>query len=126
VHKKILLVAVAATLLLLVPQHRVLADSTGTTFTITVVNDSSAIINNFRVADYETGDYSPDLLGATQTIDPGDSASLTFTEYRSDCNFRVRITTYPVGDASGATPTYSILEHNFCEYPTISLEDASQ
>jgi hypothetical protein len=126
VLKKTLPVALLASILLLVPQHRVLADSPGTSFTIKVVNESNEIINNFRVADYETGDYSPDLLGTTQTIDPGESASLTFTEYRDDCNFRVKITTYPVGDASGTTPTYSVLQHNFCDYPTITLEDASQ
>lgn len=123
--KKIPLLALAAILLLLVPQHRVLADSSGTTFNIKVVNTSNTIINNFRVADYETGDYSSDLLGASQTIDPGESADLTFTEYRSDCNFRVRITTYPVGAGSDVKPTITVLQHNFCDYPTITLEDAS-
>ena len=123
--KKILFFTLAATLLLLVPQHQVLADSSGTTFTIKVVNDSNKIINNFRVADYETGDYSSDLLGSDQTIQPGESADLTFTEYRSDCNFRVRITTYLVNADSDAKPTVTVLQHNFCDYPTITLEDAS-
>jgi hypothetical protein len=121
--KKILLFALAATLLSTAPHSRALADSTGTSFTITMVNNSTKSINNVRVADYDTGDYSPDLLGPSQTIAPGDSANLTFSDYRSSCNFRVKITTYPVGDVPGATPTYSVLQHNFCDYPTITVVD---
>ena len=121
--KKILLAAVAASLLFLVPQHQVLADSTGTSFTIKVVNNSTAIINNFRVADNDEGDFSPDLLGASQTIPPGESASLTFSDYRSYCNFRVKVTTFPVGGGADAKPTYSIMHHNFCDYPTITVVD---
>jgi hypothetical protein len=85
--KKILLVALAATLLMMVPLSRVLADSNGTSFTITIVNNSTKNINNFRVADFDAGDYSVDLLGSSQTIAPGDSASLTFSDYRGYCTF---------------------------------------
>jgi hypothetical protein len=123
--KKILLFALTTTFLSIVPNSGVLADSTGTSFTITVVNHSSMSINNFRVADYDRGDYSPDLLGSTQTIPPGDSATLTFTDYRSECNFRVKVTTFSVSDVPGEKPTYSIIHHNFCDYPTISIVDAN-
>jgi hypothetical protein len=121
--KKILLVALAATLLMMVPLSRVLADSNGTSFTVTIVNNSTKSINNFRVADFDAGDYSVDLLGSSQTIAPGDSASLTFSDYRGYCNFRVKITTFPAGHIPGASPSYSVLHHNFCDYPTITVVD---
>ena len=120
---RFLLFVLAAGLLSLMPHSPVLADSSGTSFTITMVNKSTVSINNVRVADYDTGDFSPDLLGSSQTIEPGDSASLTFTDYRDECNFRVKITTFPAGDASGAKPTYTILKHNFCDYPTMTVVD---
>lgn len=121
--KRLLLFVLAAALLSFVPHSPVLADSSGTSFTISMVNNSTASINNVRVADYDTGDFSPDLLGSSQTIEPGDSASLTFTDYRNECNFRVKITTFPTGNVPGAKPTYTILQHNFCDYPTMTVVD---
>jgi hypothetical protein len=121
--KRLLLFVLAAALLSLAPHSPVLADSSGTSFTITMVNNSTVSINNVRVADYDTGDFSPDLLGSSQTIEPGNSATLTFTDYRNECTFRVKITTFPTGGVSGTNPTYTVLQHNFCDYPTMTVVD---
>jgi hypothetical protein len=114
--KKIALAVLLA--LFCVCQGPVKADGTSasTSFNITVVNNSSYTIETFQIADDGVGGYSADLLGSAQVIEPGDSATLTFDDYRNYCVFNVKLTT-PSGDTS------VIAGHNFCTSPTITIVD---
>lgn len=117
--KKITLVALLA--LVGFSQAPTKADTTTSTFNITVVNSSSYTIESFQIADDGVGGYSSDLLGPSQVISPGDSTALTFEDHRGYCVFNVKLTTMS-GDVS------EITGHNFCTNPTMTVvnDDSSQ
>jgi len=106
--KKLLIALMAAAVLASVSTAK--ADTTS--FTVTVVNQSSYTIEYIQVQDAGAGNYSSDLLASDQTIAPGQSATIQFDEHRGYCTFNVAITTLS-GDTSYLT------DENFCQKSTL-------